>query len=77
MIDSHCLEDGTVEAMHHSSLPVYSVQWHPERMCTTLKRTDTVDGLLVLQFFCRICGGDPEAFGAQTENEIMKDRMGL
>lgn len=77
MIDSHCLEDGTVEAMHHQILPVYSVQWHPERMCTTLKRTDTVDGLLVLQFFCRLCGGDPGAFGAQTENEIMKDRMGL
>ena len=56
--DSHCLEDGIVEAMHHESLPIYSVQWHPERMCTTLKREDTVDGILALQFFCRLCGGN-------------------
>lgn len=24
--------DGTLEALAHSSLPVYAVQWHPERM---------------------------------------------
>lgn len=24
--------DGTVEAIEHESLPVYGVQWHPERM---------------------------------------------
>ena len=24
--------DGSIEAFHHESLPVYGVQWHPERM---------------------------------------------
>lgn len=47
--------DGTVEAMHHTSLPIYSVQWHPERMCFTYAREDTVDGSKVLAFFLNIC----------------------
>lgn len=77
IIDSYCLEDGTVESMHHGQLPVYSVQWHPERMCLELERSDTVNGLPIFQFFCKICGGEPEDLKAQEENEIMSDRMGL
>lgn len=53
MIDSRCPEDEMPEAMHHQSLPVYGVQWHPERMCLEHARPDTVDGLKVLQFFIR------------------------
>lgn len=53
VIDSYCPEDGIVEALHHDTLPVYSVQWHPERMCLSHKRTDTVDGLPVLKFFAQ------------------------
>lgn len=55
VVDSHCPEDGTIEAMHHEILPVYSVQWHPERMCLDWERNDTVNGLLALQFFCSVC----------------------
>ena len=56
MVDSRCTEDGTIEAIHHAILPVYSVQWHPERMCLEWEREDTVNGLPVLEFFSRVCG---------------------
>lgn len=48
-------DDGVVEAMQHESLPVFSVQWHPERMCFAHARTDTVDGSLVLRRFLSLC----------------------
>lgn len=48
-------DDGTAEAICHESLPVYGVQWHPERMCLKNARDDTVDGLLLFQWF--ISGG--------------------
>ena len=50
-------EDGVIEAMHHESLPVYCVQWHPERMCFEKRRSDTVDGRRIFEFFLQICGG--------------------
>lgn len=34
---------------------VWSVQWHPERMCFSHKREDTVDGSRVLRFFVEKC----------------------
>lgn len=44
-------EDGLVEAIYHTKLPVFGVQWHPERMCLKNARPDTVDGLKVFQYF--------------------------
>ncbi|MBE6125294.1 MAG: gamma-glutamyl-gamma-aminobutyrate hydrolase family protein [Erysipelotrichaceae bacterium] len=44
-------DDGIPEAMYHTTLPVYSVQWHPERMCFEKRRDDTVDGSLMLKWF--------------------------
>ena len=44
-------EDGTVEAFEHESLPIFGVQWHPERMCCNHKREDTVDGKTLFQLF--------------------------
>ena len=48
-------EDGTVEAVEHESLPVWGVQWHPERMCFSRRREDTVDGAGVFRFFLEQC----------------------
>ena len=43
--------DGVLEAMVHETLPISGLQWHPERMCLKHRRTDTVDGLPVFQWF--------------------------
>lgn len=77
VIDSYCPEDGTVESAHHAALPIYSVQWHPERMCLALEREDTVNGLPVFQFFCRLCGGEPGTVSDHVNDGIMSDGMGL
>ena len=72
--DAWCSEDHIVEAVHHRTLPIYGVQWHPERTCLAFRREDTVDGLEILKFFCGILVGGPE----QDENpEVMCCGMGL
>ena len=44
-----------VEATEHTSLPIITVQWHPERMCFDYSREDTVDGALILKHFVEMC----------------------
>ena len=48
-------EGGVVEAMEHETLPVSSVQFHPERMCCALLRPDTVDGRYFFEHFIALC----------------------
>lgn len=43
--------DGVVEAVEHDSLPLISVQFHPERMTGEKARPDTVDGGAVFRAF--------------------------
>ena len=45
--------DGVVEGLEHRYLPVWGVQWHPERLCFGHKRTDAVDGSIVLRNFIK------------------------
>lgn len=47
--------DNIIEAVVHDSLPVYGLQWHPERMCFAHKRDDTVDGSKVLSYWLELC----------------------
>ena len=47
-------EDGVIEACRHRTLPVYSVQWHPERMCLRHARADTVDGGALFRWFLQL-----------------------
>lgn len=42
--------DNIIEAIAHDDLPIYGLQWHPERMCFSQKRNDTVDGSIVLKY---------------------------
>jgi putative glutamine amidotransferase len=43
--------DGVVEAMEHEGLPIFSVQFHPERM----NGSDTEDGGAVFRWFLEQC----------------------
>lgn len=44
-----------IEAIEHNTLPIYGVQWHPERMCVNQKREDTIDGIKTFEWFINIC----------------------
>ncbi len=46
--------DGVVEGLMHKHLPIWGVQWHPERMCFEHARKDTVNGSLVLSAFLNL-----------------------
>lgn len=48
-------EDGVVETMEHRTLPLISVQFHPERMTGRHIRADTVDGAAIFQHFMSLC----------------------
>ena len=48
--------DGVIEGLKHDFLPVFGVQWHPERLLD--KRPDgAVDGRAVLRYFAEQLSG--------------------
>jgi putative glutamine amidotransferase len=44
-------EDGVIEACQHKTKPIYSVQWHPERMCLQYKQNGVEDGEKLFRWF--------------------------
>lgn len=44
-------EDFVVEALYHECLPLFAVQWHPERLCFSQAGDGTEDGSLLLSYF--------------------------
>ncbi len=44
-----------IEAHEHTTLPIFSVQFHPERMCFAKARTDTVNGAKIFEHFISVC----------------------
>ncbi|MBQ1280994.1 MAG: type 1 glutamine amidotransferase [Oscillospiraceae bacterium] len=49
-------ENGTmVEGFRHKSLPVIGLQFHPEKMCCSERREDTVDGRAIFEHFLSMC----------------------
>ncbi|MDO5435198.1 MAG: gamma-glutamyl-gamma-aminobutyrate hydrolase family protein [Clostridia bacterium] len=57
MIMTLVSDDGITEATEHDTLPILTVQFHPERMSFAHKRPDTVDGELIFRRFMRMTGG--------------------
>jgi putative glutamine amidotransferase len=50
-----CWNGQYIEAIEHTSLPIVAVQWHPERMCFTRARNDTVCGDKIFKYFIAMC----------------------
>lgn len=59
-------DDGLNEALFHESFPVWSVQWHPERLCFAFAREEVPDGAMVLQYFLDQCSRRREQSGGAT-----------
>ena len=47
--------DGVVEAVAHTALPLWGVQWHPERQAFERARTGAADGAKLFDAFCALC----------------------
>ena len=47
--------DGIVEAVEHEELPIWGVQWHPERMRGTMASSGAADGDSLFQAFVEQC----------------------
>ena len=54
-ITAICPEDDIVEAFTHESLPVFAVQWHPEKLTGSFLRPDAVDGKPIFDHFISLC----------------------
>lgn len=44
-------DDGVPEALEHALLPIWGVQWHPERLTGTFFQSGAVDGRRIFNFF--------------------------
>ena len=49
--------DGTVEALEHEKLPLWAVQWHPERLRGNFAKQGAADGGRLFQAFVECCRG--------------------
>lgn len=47
--------DGTTEALEHDALPIWAVQWHPERMRGPFAKQGAVNGDLLFRAFFKKC----------------------
>ena len=54
-ISCKCAYDGVIEGAEHNHMPVFGVQFHPERLCLEHKNVCAVDGLKIIEWFVNLC----------------------
>lgn len=54
-LTAYCPEDQVVEAFTHETLPVFAVQWHPEKLSGNWLRPDAVNGIGLFEYFIALC----------------------
>lgn len=52
-------DDGVIEGFAHKTLPIISVQWHPERMAFSFYDERRSDGGIIWKHWIGLCGGKP------------------
>lgn len=50
-------DDGVIEGFAHKTLPILSVQWHPERMAFSFYDETKSDGGIIWKYWIGLCGG--------------------
>ena len=71
--DSRCPFDNVIESIHHDHLPIYAVQWHPERLSLSFERPDAVNGLEIFRFIFNLCGGKEGPEEPYTDHPFRRD----
>jgi gamma-glutamyl-gamma-aminobutyrate hydrolase PuuD len=50
--------DGIIEAVRHVSLPIYAVQWHPERMVRKFASAFCDNAAPLFSWFADLCAAN-------------------
>ena len=53
LVVSQASDDGIIEGFEHTSMPVFAVQWHPERLISSTG--ETVNGSKLFEYFVSLC----------------------
>lgn len=53
LVETQWAHDGIIEAVRHETLPIWGVQWHPERQSYGLRRPDAANAAPLFDYFLR------------------------
>lgn len=56
-VTQYSKEDGVIEAIEHETLPIFAVQWHPEKFCADERRDHEPSAQALFDYFVDLCRG--------------------